>query len=91
MAGKFWGMQVRQQRLKDGYHVKLSYDGNFLVYKVLKSKEVFIQVFSREDVNAENESDFLKRFKKVIKKITGARIVDISITHEVKETIMKCN
>lgn len=91
MAGKFWGMQVRQQRIKDGYHVKFSYDGNFLVYKILKNNEVFIRSFSREDVNSENESDFLKKFKKVVKKLTKARIVDISITHAVKEAIIKWN
>lgn len=84
MAGKFWGMQVRKQRVEDGYHIKFSYDGTFLVYKVENGREIFIQSFSRQDVNTEDESDFLKKFKKVVKKITKARTVDISITHGVK-------
>ncbi|MBO5349194.1 MAG: hypothetical protein J6A89_05185 [Clostridia bacterium] len=87
MAGKFWGMQVRKQRVEDGYHIKFSYDGTFLVYKVANKREKFIESFSREDVNSAEESDFLKKFKKVAKKITSARTVDISITHDVKNVI----
>lgn len=87
MAGKFWGMQVRQQRIKDGYHIRSSYDGNFLVYKIIKDEEAFIQSFSWEEVNAGNEPNFLKNFKDVVKKITGARISDVSITNGVKKQI----
>ena len=87
MARKFWGMQVRKQRVEDGYHIKLSYDGTFLVYKVENKREIFIQSFSREEVNSADESDFLKKFKKVAKRITGARTVDISITDGVKNVL----
>lgn len=85
---KYWGMRVHTRGKRNGIMVKQMINGDFSIYQIKNEKEFALGNFSRGDLFEETGSKIIEKFKNKIKHYACVRVVDITITPEVRRTLM---